>query len=155
MNIMLAYDDSRNSRYALERTLDMFGALKPTIVLIGVVEDSLDSSDANEENYLLAKQEFSAAIRAAAERVGQRGLDAEVVIGEGDARKVILKAVQRMHPDLLVIARRSEEPDGNVLAHSIDALVEEFNFMTFGSVSSFLARRAPCAVLIQACPATL
>lgn len=153
MNIMLAYDDSRNARFALERTLEMFGALKPMLILIGVVEDSLDTSDVSEENYLAAREQFTANLRAAAERVGQRGLDAEVVIGEGDARKVILKAVQRMHPDLLVIARRSEEPDGNVLAHSIDALVEEFNFMTFGSVSSFLARRAPCPVLIQACPA--
>jgi nucleotide-binding universal stress UspA family protein len=154
MNIMLAYDDSRNARFALERTLDMFGALKPMVILIGVVEESLDTSDVSEENYLAAREQFTAAVRAAAERVGQRGLDAEVVIGEGDARKVILKAVQRMHPDLLVIARRSDEPDGH-LAHSIDALVEEFNFMTFGSVSSFLARRAPCPVLIQACPAVL
>lgn len=154
MNIMFAYDDSRNARHALERTLDMFGALKPMVILIGVVEESLDTSDVSEENYLAEREQFSAGLRAAAERIGQHGLDAEVVIGEGDARKVILKAVQRMHPDLLVIARRSEEPDGH-LGHSIDALVEEFNFMTFGSVSSFLARRAPCPVLIQACPAVL
>lgn len=155
MNIMFAYDDSRNARLALKRTLDMFEKLQPMITLIAVVEQSLDTSSSSESNYLEAKEKFISAVRETAESVGGRGFNVEVVIGEGDARKVILKAVQNLSPDLLVIARRSEEPDGNVIGQSIDALIEEFNFMTFGSVSSFLARRATCPVLIQACPAVL
>jgi len=152
MNIMIAYDDSPNARYALERTLEMFARLEPMIILIGVAEESLDTSSSSESNYLKAKEEFSAKIREAAEKVGSRGLNVEVVIGQGDARKVILKAVDSLKPDLLVVSRHCEELGGGFIAHSIDALVDEFNYMTFGSVSSFLVRRAPCPVLIQACP---
>ncbi len=155
MNIMFAYDDSRNARLALKRTLDKFGKLQPMIILIAVVEQNLDTSSSSESNYLQAREKFTAAVRETAESVSEQGFDVEVIVGEGDARKVILKAVQNLSPDLLVIARRSHEPDGNVIGQSIDALVEEFNFMTFGSVSSFLARRATCPVLIQACPAVL
>jgi len=152
MNIMIAYDDSPHARHALERTLEMFSRLEPMIILIGVAEESLDTSSSSEANYINAKNEFSARIKGAAEEVGYRGLNVEVVIGQGDARKVILKAVNSLKPDLLVVSRHCEEPGEGFIAHSIDALVDEFNYMTFGSVSSFLVRRAPCPVLVQVCP---
>ncbi len=47
MNIMIAYDNSRNARKALDATLEMFGPLKPLIMLIGVVEETRDTSVAN------------------------------------------------------------------------------------------------------------
>jgi len=40
MKIMIAYDNSRNARKALEATLEMFGPLKPLIMLVGVVEET-------------------------------------------------------------------------------------------------------------------
>ncbi|MFO7704192.1 MAG: universal stress protein, partial [Halopseudomonas sp.] len=55
-------------------------------------------------------------------------------------------------PDLLVIARHSHEPDSGFISRSLNLLVDELDYMTFGSVSAFLARRSPCPVLIQACP---
>ena len=48
MKIMLAYDNSRNARLALENTLDLFGPLKPLVILVGVVEEPRDASDANQ-----------------------------------------------------------------------------------------------------------
>jgi Nif-specific regulatory protein len=81
------------------------------------------------------------------ENIMERG----VILAEGDARKMILKAVEHKKPDLLVIARHSNEPDGGFISRSLNLLVDEFDHMTFGSVSAFLARRAPCAVLIQSC----
>ena len=80
------------------------------------------------------------------------GLDVDVMLAEGDARKMILKAAEHKKPDLLVIARHSNEPDGGFISRSLNLLVDELDYMTFGSVSAFLARRAPCPVLIQACP---
>ncbi len=49
---------------------------------------------------------------------------------------------------MLVIARHSYKPDGNFIARRIDALFDELDHMTFGTVSAFLARRAQCPLLI-------
>lgn len=151
MNIMVAYDNSTNAKFALEKTLAMFAALKPRITLIGVVENVLGSSGVNEDRYLEYKHDFSEGVREAAQTLNELGIQADIMIAEGDPRKMILLAVENKKPDLLVIARHSEKVDSNIVGKTIDALVEEFNFMTFGNVSSFLTRRATCPVLIQSC----
>lgn len=151
MNIMIAYDNSTNAKNALEKTLQMFAALKPKITLISVIEDVLGSSGVNEERYLEYKRDFSEAVRETAQTLNELGISTEVMIAEGDPRKMILQAVNNKQPDLLVIARHSEKVDSNIIGKTLDAWVEEFNFMTFGNVSSFLTRRATCPVLIQSC----
>lgn len=151
MNIMVAYDNSTNAKQALDKTLQMFAALKPKITLVGVVEDVLGSSGANEDRYLEFKHDFSEGLREAAQTLNELGISAEVLLAEGDPRKMILQAVKNKQPDLLVIARHSEKVDSNIIGKTLDAWVDEFNFMTFGDVSSFLTRRAPCPVLIQSC----
>lgn len=151
MNIMVAYDNSTNAKQALDKTLQMFAALKPNITLVGVVEDVLGSSGVNEERYLDFKHDFSEGLREAAQTLNELGISAEVLLAEGDPRKMILQAVKNKQPDLLVIARHSEKIDSNIIGKTLDAWVDEFNFMTFGDVSSFLTRRAPCPVLIQSC----
>lgn len=152
MRIMIAYDHSRNAITALQSTIDMFKPLKPLIMLVGVVEESLDTSSVADHGYQEQRAEFEGHLRLAAEHVVEQGLDAEVIIAEGDVRKMILKAVEHKKPDLLVIARHSHEPDSGFISRSLNLLVDELDYMTFGSVSAFLARRAPCPVLIQACP---
>lgn len=151
MHIMVAYDNSTNAKNALEKTLKMFAALKPSITLISVIEDVLGSSGVNEDSYLEHKHDFSEAVRETAQTLNELGVSTEVIIAEGDPRKMILQAVKNKTPDLLVIARHSEKADSNIIGKTLDAWIEEFNFMTFGSVSSFLTRRAPCPVLIQSC----
>lgn len=151
MNIMIAYDNSTNAKQALDKTLQMFAALKPNITLVGVVEEVLGSSGVNEERYLEFKHDFSEGLREAAQTLNELGISAEVLLAEGDPRKMILQAVKNKQPDLLVIARHSEKVDSNIIGKTLDAWVDEFNFMTFGDVSSFLTRRAPCPVLIQSC----
>ena len=151
MHIMVAYDNSTNAKQALDKTLQMFAALKPNITLVGVVEDVLGSSGVNEERYLEFKHDFSEGLREAAQTLNELGISAEVLLAEGDPRKMILQAVKNKQPDLLVIARHSEKVDSNIIGKTLDAWVDEFNFMTFGDVSSFLTRRAPCPVLIQSC----
>ena len=151
MNVMLAYDNSRNARIALGAVKDLLGALKPTITLISVVEDVGSSTADADELFAAQYTEQKAGTEAAAAELAAEGFKTHVLLAEGDARKMILRAIEERQPDLLVMARHSHKPDPgpfSFITKRIDALVEEFDHMTFGSVSAFLARRANCPLLI-------
>ncbi len=152
MELMLAFDNSRNARIALDAVKTLLGPLKPNVTLISVVEDVGSSTGAADDMF---REQFAvqkAAAEAAASELMEAGMEARVLLAEGDARKMILRAVEDRKPDLLVLARHSEKPDKrgplNFLTRRLDALVEEFDHMTFGSTSAFLARRANCPLLI-------
>ncbi|MBW7057620.1 universal stress protein [Paracoccus bogoriensis] len=151
MKIMLAYDNSRNARISLDFVLTTFGALKPTVTLISVVEDVGSSTAGADDLFREQYEAQKAGAETAASKLVAAGLPAKVLLAEGDARKMILRATEEKKPDLLVMARHSHQPDAGPLgfiARRLDALVEEFDHMTFGSVSAFLARRVRCPLLI-------
>ena len=148
MHVMLAYDHSPNARIALDLVQRMFAAEKPQITLISVIEEPGSSTAAGDEMF---EQQYAAQKRgaeAAASELTANGFQSKVLFAEGDARKMILRATEERRPDLLVMARHSYKPDGNFITRRLDALVEEFDHMTFGSVSAFLARRVMCPLLI-------
>ena len=148
MEVMLAYDHSRNSRIALEAVKQLFAKELPTVTLFSVIEEPGSNTSAGDEMFEAQYQaQKQGAERAAAELVAA-GFSAKVLVAEGDARKMILRATQERKPDVLVMARHSYKPDGNFITRRLDALVEEFDHMTFGSVSAFLARRVQCPLLI-------
>lgn len=151
MELMLAYDNSRNARITLDAVKEMFGPLHPNVTLVTVVEDvgsaTADADDLFNDQYQVQKE----SAEAAAAELNAAGFAATVILAEGDARKMILRATEEREPDLLVLARHSYQPDSGPLGfitQRIDALVQEFDHMTFGSVSAFLARRAKCPILI-------
>lgn len=148
MEIMLAYDHSRNARIALEAVKELFGAIRPNVTLISVIEEpgstTSGADDMFNEQYAVQK----AGVDAAAAELLSAGFASKVIVAEGDARKMILRACDERKPNLLVMARHSHKPDGNFITRRLDALVEEFDHMTFGSVSAFLARRVQCPLLI-------
>ncbi|WP_209424666.1 universal stress protein [Pararhodobacter sp. SW119] len=151
MNVLLAYDNSRNARIALSAVKDLLGPMKPTITLISVVEDVGSATAGADDMFAEQYSEQKAGVEAAAAELAAEGFATHVLLAEGDARKMILRAVEERKPDLLVMARHSHKPDPgplNFITRRIDALVEEFDHMTFGSVSAFLARRANCPLLI-------
>ncbi len=148
MDVMLAYDHSRNALIALEDVKRLFAKEKPTITLISVIEEPGSTTDAGDEMFRAQYQEQKAGAEAAAAALIAAGFSAKVLFAEGDARKMILLATEKRRPDVLVLARHSHKPDGNFVTRRLDALVEEFDHMTFGSVSAFLARRAKCPLLI-------
>lgn len=148
MKIMLAYDGSRNARLALDQTMQMFQKNAPTLMLVGVVENPRDSTDANDELFKEEYEELKGHLKEGVEAAVEKEFEAEYLIAEGDARKLLLQATHKERPDLLVIARHSHEPDPSFIAKSLNAIFDEFDYMTFGSVSSFLARRAECPLLI-------
>lgn len=148
MEVMLAYDHSRNARIALDAVKRLFAAERPRVTLISVIEEPGSSSAGEDEMFLQQYAEQKAGAERAAAELVAAGFGAKVLFAEGDARKMILRATEERRPDLLVMARHSYKPDGNFITRRLDALVEEFDHMTFGSVSAFLARRAQCPLLI-------
>ncbi|OSQ49759.1 universal stress protein [Marivita geojedonensis] len=151
MEIMLAYDHSRNARIALDAIQQMFGPLKPSVTLVSVVEDIGSATSGADELFTEQYQDQKAGVEAAAAELMAAGYKAKVMLAEGDARKMILRATEERQPDLLVMARHSHQADGGALGfitRKLDAIAEEFDHMTFGSVSAFLARRVKCPILI-------
>lgn len=151
MHIMLAYDHSRNARIALEKTKMLFAAAKPKITLISVIEVVASNTGAADEMFDEQYKEQKAGTELAAAELMAEGFDATVLFAEGDARKMIMRAIEEQKPDLLVIARHSHKPDPEkvgFIAGKIDAVVQEFGHMTFGAVSAFLSRRATCPLLV-------
>jgi nucleotide-binding universal stress UspA family protein len=151
MDVMLAYDHSRNARIALDAVKELFGPLRPTVTLISVIEDVGSATGEADELFSEQYAVQKAGVEAAAAELLAAGMTAKVILAEGDARKMILRATEEKKPDLLVMARHSHHPDAGplgFLTKRLDALVEEFDHMTFGSVSAFLARRVKCPLLI-------
>ena len=148
MHIMLAYDHSRNSRIALDTVKRLFASEKPEVTLISVIEEPGSTTASVDEMFEQQYAEQKAGAEAAAAELSAAGFQAKVLFAEGDARKMILRATEERRPDLLVLARHSYKPDGNFITRRLDDLVEEFDHMTFGSVSAFLARRVMCPLLI-------
>ena len=119
--------------------------------MISVVEDVGSSTAGADDLFNTQYRAQKAGVEAAAAELAAEGWAAKVLLAEGDARKMILRAIEEKKPDLLVLARHSHKPDSvplSFIAKRLDALVEEFDHMTFGSTSAFLARRANCPLLI-------
>ncbi|WP_299400671.1 universal stress protein [uncultured Roseobacter sp.] len=148
MDVMIAYDHSRNARITLEVIKEMFAAAHPNLTLISVIEEVGSTTAGADEMFKEQFADQKAGAESAAAELSAAGFPTQVLMAEGDARKMILRATDERKPDLLVMARHSHKPDGNFITRRLDALVEEFDHMTFGSVSAFLARRAQCPLLI-------
>lgn len=149
MKIMIAYDGSRNARLALAQTITMFRDLKPQLTLVAVAENPRDITSGNEDLFQQEVSELKDYLSEAMDVCGNEDVAAETMLLEGDPRKMLLYAAEKkIHPDMLVIARHSHEPDGGFIARSLTYFVDELDYMTFGSVSSFLARRIQCPLLI-------
>ncbi|MCA6063742.1 universal stress protein [Thalassolituus marinus] len=148
MKIMIAYDGSRNAKLAMARTITMFREMHPTLVLVAAAENPRDITDKNEELFDNEIATLRSCLNEALEACKKEQIAAESILLEGDARKMLLAATEKLRPDLLVIARHSHEPDGGFIARSLTYFVDELDYMTFGSVSSFLTRRAQCPLLI-------
>ncbi|KEF30480.1 MAG: universal stress protein [Gammaproteobacteria bacterium] len=149
MKIMIAYDGSRNARLALAQTMTMFRALDPLIVLVAVAENPRDITSGNEDLFQQEVAELKEHLEEALAVCVKEEVAAETMLLDGDARKMLLYAAEKkIRPDMLVIARHSHEPDGGFIARSLTYFVDELDYMTFGSVSSFLARRIQCPLLI-------
>ena len=126
MDVMLAYDHSRNSRIAISIVKSMFAKEMPEITLISVIEEPGSTSDSGDELFRQQYNEQKAGTEMAAAELAEAGFKTKILVAHGDARKMILRAVEERRPDMLVIVRHSHKPDGNIISRSLDALVDEF-----------------------------
>ncbi|MBU2873723.1 universal stress protein [Marinobacter salexigens] len=149
MKIMIAYDGSRNAKLALVQTITMFRELKPQITLVAVAENPRDITSSNEDLFQEELNELKRHLLEARSVCEKEQIASETLLLEGDARKMLLYAADtKVKPGMLVIARHSDEVDGGLIARSLNYFVDELDYMTFGKVSSFLARRVQCPLLI-------
>ncbi len=133
MRIMIGLDGSATGELALERGLQLFGGLSPTVILVSVIEEPLDASDMDEQIFDKWRRDRQGYLKVAAEKVAARGFDVDVLIAVGDPRRMLRQAIEREKPDVIVIGRRG--------AGGIEEL-------RLGSVSAYLARHAASDVLI-------
>ena len=134
MKIMVCHDGSERSQEALERTVALFKAQKPEIILITVVEEPLDATSQDEESFEKWRTRRDQELKTAANWVVKQGLNVDAILAVGDPRKMITEAAANKNPDILVVARRGA------------GLLEK---MALGSVSAYLIRHAECPVLVM------
>ena len=134
MKIMVCHDGSERSQEALERTVALFKAQKPEIILITVVEEPLDATSQDEESFEKWRTRRDQELKTAANWVVKHGLNVDAILAVGDPRKMITEAASNKNPDILVVARRGA------------GLLEK---MALGSVSAYLIRHAECPVLVM------
>jgi nucleotide-binding universal stress UspA family protein len=131
MRIVVGYDGSDSAKRALQRVVDFAGNADRILVVAaaeshartGIAKGShLDPSEVEQRLGDLeeAQQFFS-----------ERGIEAEVVEGQGDPGAVIVEAAK--DADLVVVGSRGLNPIERLL---------------LGSVSSKVVHRAPCDVLV-------
>ncbi|MFA7269160.1 MAG: universal stress protein [Sterolibacterium sp.] len=137
MKILVCHDGSEKAQSALERTIALFGQLKPQLILVTVAEEPLDASSHDEDSFEAWRATREEGLRKAAEQVTEHGLDVDAILAIGDPRKMLVEAVRKRKPDILVITSRP--PKGGV----------RFGNVTV-SVSDYLLHHVDdCAVLVM------
>ncbi len=121
MKIMYCHDGTERAQRALEKTVEYFKALNPEIVLMCVAEDILDASPEDERITDEYKKEHSDVMHEAAEWVAGNGLEVHVILASGDPRRMIVEAVQKQSPDIVVVARREKSELTSVFSKSVSA----------------------------------
>jgi nucleotide-binding universal stress UspA family protein len=121
MKIMLCHDGTDHANQAMVRAVNYFKPLKPDVVLLCISEDILDASleaDTITEEY---DAELREVLRQAAEWLTGNGLEVDVMMASGEPRQLIIEAIQKKSPDVVVIARREKSLLESVFRKSISA----------------------------------
>ncbi|MFQ5480473.1 MAG: universal stress protein [Thermodesulfobacteriota bacterium] len=121
MKIMFCHDGTDSAEGALERVVNFFKGVKPEMILVSVAEDILDASLEDEKITREYENERSALLRKAAEWVSENGLDVDVLMATGEPRAMIMKAIEKKSPDIVVIARKEKSTMESVFQKSLSA----------------------------------
>ena len=124
MNILVCHDGSEKAQSALDKCITLFAHLEPQLILVTVVEEPLDASSHVEESFEQWREQREAELRKAAERVTAQGLDVEAILAVGDPRKMLVEAVRKKKPDILVITSRP--PKGGVRFGNVTVSVSDY-----------------------------
>ncbi len=133
IKILVPLDGSEQSQKALTHACDLAKNYKGDLILLYVVEKSpINLLDKKE--YLNMLQKFGDKVLAKAQRlVSQNGLDAKLVMKEGNIVNEISKLAKKEKCNLIVVGNKG-----------LGATARFF----LGSVSNKLANSSPCSILI-------
>jgi nucleotide-binding universal stress UspA family protein len=134
MKVMVCYDGTDKSHEALEKAVGYFKALKPEIILLTITGETLDASMENEEVFNELESEKHDVLKKAAEWIAGQGLEVDAMLAEGKPGPMIMSAIEKKSPDLVVVARQTKS---------------KFMQAFLGSVSAYLVRHAPCHLMIM------
>ena len=124
MQILICHDGSEASQSALDKCIALFGHLKPCMILVTVAEEPLDASSHVEESFEMWRAQREMELRQAAERVTEHGLDVDAILAVGDPRKMLMEAVRKKMPDLVVITSRP--PKGGVRFGNVTVSISDY-----------------------------
>lgn len=124
MKILVCHDGSDKAQSALKKCIALFQNLKPQMILVTVVEEPLDASSHVEESFEEWRKEKEEELRQATELVSKSGLDVDAILAVGDPRKMLVAAINKRTPDLLVITSRP--PKGGVRFGNVTVSVSDY-----------------------------
>lgn len=124
MKMLICHDGSESAQSALEKSIAMFSCEKPEIILVTVIEEPADASSYDEAAFEEWRAKREADLKEAANWVVKQGLDVDVVMAVGDPRKMLVEAVRKKNPDIVVIASRP--PQGGVRFGNITVSVSDY-----------------------------
>ncbi|MFY9329156.1 MAG: universal stress protein [Georgfuchsia sp.] len=124
MKILVCYDGSEPARSALEKSVAMFKQFSPEIIVVTVAEEPADASSYDDEAFEEWRAKREANLKQAAEWVSEQGLDVDAILAIGDPRKMLVAAVSKKQPDLVVITSRP--PKGGVRFGNVTVSVSDY-----------------------------
>jgi nucleotide-binding universal stress UspA family protein len=124
MKILVCYDGSDKADAALDKAIKLFAHLKPQIILVTVVEEPLDASSNVEDSFEEWRAAREKELRQAAEKLAQSGLEVDAILAVGNPRKMLVEAINKRQPDLLVITSRP--PKGGVRFGNVTVSVSDY-----------------------------
>jgi len=126
MKMLICHDGSPLAQSGMEKSIAMFRREKPEIILLTVVEEPADASSYDEAAFEELRAKREADLKEAADWVIKQGLDVSVVVavGVGESRKMLVAAVSKKKPDLVVITSRP--PAGGVRFGRVTVSVSDY-----------------------------
>lgn len=126
MKILICHDGSERAQSALEQSVELFKPGKPEVILVTVIEEPADASSRADAVFEELRANREADLQQAAEWVTRQGLDVEVLVavGVGDPRRMLVAAVAKKKPDVVVITCRP--PKGGVRFGRVTVSVSDY-----------------------------
>lgn len=124
MKMLICHDGSGNAQAALEKSIAMFRSDNLEIIMATVIEEPADASSYDEAAFEEWRATREADLKAAADSVVKQGFDVDVIVAVGDPRKMLVEAIKRKKPDIVVIASRP--PQGGVRFGNITVSISDY-----------------------------
>ena len=124
MKMLICHDGSGSAQSALEKSIALFKGEKPEIILVTVVEEPADASSYDEAAFEKWRATREADLKDTANWVVKQGLNVDVIIAVGEPRKMLVEAIRKKKPDIVVIT--SHPPQGGVRFGNITASVSDY-----------------------------